>query len=677
MSQVSFVSGPTLRDWCHKSTSKSMYSTRRNNSNERNQMLFGIARWLRSANSKLTFRPIYVGLSWGLKFLAFLYCVDQYSEHLKLTLAERLSKEMLWQDKLLSLENPSNRMILAFLLSFILPGMLAKLVERTAFRISSLLFEICGKNGIGEALYFRAEDLIDYSDRPVDYTAEEEQQFLARFEQLYLIDLYPIKFFKAISLEKYVGVIVESLENRKRKRVAALQMRALELLRGITSTNQYYGQGMYLAAMIGLRGLVPTNERQVIEKLEVAADANIDHANFELALLLCKSGDPKERIKSIGIFKRILPNLESDLLMAVALYEVARQMSATSKYGDLIEARKYINKLLDIQQHSSIVFRHDNHERSNEGKLAKIFDDGKYLRDKISAAIELSIEREKREISENLMAMFAHKFRGPVDSIIFNTEHQHDERLYIEAARTMNGLLEIFSVVSTTPDKLGASLSADKEGNGSPMQALIQSLTLALMQLLSQRNRRRMSPHYLAYAKAHEEAPSDLRLSAWCDEDEWGNVESRLQKEWECGIGALAINAKLENLTEWMGQHLVRFEANGFNESGIRFASYGSKASLLIVILTEFIVNAIKHSSPQPSSVVKISLHESDDFVELRCENRSSFDSRTREASKGNGRGQKFLRLIADHMGGEFVVNVLQDNSNVSMLIPTRLMKKE
>lgn len=46
------------------------------------------------------------------------------------------------------------------------------------------------------------------------------------------------------------------------------------------------------------------------------------------------------------------------------------------------------------------------------------------------------LEESEKEL-EDTMAMFAHKFRSPLDAIIYNTEHEHQEKLYKQAAQTM------------------------------------------------------------------------------------------------------------------------------------------------------------------------------------------------------------------------------------------------
>lgn len=284
-------------------------------------------------------------------------------------------------------------------------------------------------------------------------------------------------------------------------------------------------------------------------------------------------------------------------------------------------------------------------------------------------------EQEKQEAMENMMAMFAHKFRGPVDSILFNTSHQHDERVYVDAARTMNGLLDIFSVVSTSPEKLVDSLKDDVSGTGSPAEVLLHSIKLALVQLLSLRNRRRMSPYYLAFAKKQGDAPEELRLSEWTREKPWQALEKSFQTRWEQEVGGMIVMASLDVVNDWMAIHLLPILIEGFAESQTRFAQYGPKASLLTVILTEVLVNAIKHSTPAAVDPIQLFWSEGEEETIFSCINPSTKESRTREASKGSGRGHKFLVLIAAHLHGRFIADVFSDTSRVSMSLPSSAMK--
>lgn len=285
-------------------------------------------------------------------------------------------------------------------------------------------------------------------------------------------------------------------------------------------------------------------------------------------------------------------------------------------------------------------------------------------------------EREKREAEENMMAMFAHKFRGPVDSILFNTANLHDERIYIDAARTMNGLLDVFSVVSTTPEKLASSLKDDGGGVGSPDSVLLHAMKLALVQLTSSRNRLRMSPHYLAYAKRQGQVPDDLRQSEWMRDSQWVSKEVELQTQWEQEVGKMMLGTDIEVVKKWMATHLLPVHIEGFSEGSERFAEYGAKASLLTVVFTEVLVNAIKHATPaavEPLIISWANEQTSSGTIEFVCTNPSTLESRRREKSKGSGRGHKFLTLIANHLSGSFLAEVTRDDSRISLTMPSEL----
>jgi signal transduction histidine kinase/TPR repeat protein len=284
------------------------------------------------------------------------------------------------------------------------------------------------------------------------------------------------------------------------------------------------------------------------------------------------------------------------------------------------------------------------------------------------------MERAKREAIEDLMSMFAHKFRGPVSSILFHAEHLNIRpKVYEDAARTMNGLLDIFGIVSTMPERLIRDLQADHIGSSSPMDVLEHSLNLALMQLLSSKNRRRMSPHYLAYAKKYRLAPEDVNLAAWTAD--WEKLEADLQARWESEVGERVSDRGWENVQHWMATHILPFETSGLEASEIRFTEYGPKASLLTVVFTEVIVNAIKHAKPSAVEPIRVVWTESDDMIILECTNPSTRHSREREASQGSGRGHRFLGIIANHLNGEFTPNIRRDPSVATFRVPRDVLR--
>jgi len=147
-------------------------------------------------------------------------------------------------------------------------------------------------------------------------------------------------------------------------------------------------------------------------------------------------------------------------------------------------------------------------------------------------------------------------------------------------------------------------------------------------------------------------------------------MEHDLQIQWESDLGGLAGEAGFTEVASWMGEHLIPIRIDGFASSSIRFAEYGPNASLLTVIFTEVLVNAIKHSGPSASNPILLSWDESSDPVTLCCSNPSTRESRQREASKGSGRGHKFLSTIAGHVGGKFSLDLQDQPSTVTFSIP-------
>lgn len=286
---------------------------------------------------------------------------------------------------------------------------------------------------------------------------------------------------------------------------------------------------------------------------------------------------------------------------------------------------------------------------------------------------EADIERTKSEAIENMMAMFAHKFRGAVDSIMFNTEHLHDERLYVDMAQTMNGLLDIFAIVSTSPERIADSFRSDVNGSGSPNKIFTHSIKLALMQLCSHRDRRRMSQYYLAHAKRQGQAPDNLTLKAWISEEAWQAVEASLQEQWNSDIGRLIVDGDINSVAIWMYEHLLPLELTGFTDNDIHFDPHGRKASMLTIVFTEIMVNAIKHGVPGSTQAISVSWREEGDSIVFASQNPSTKETRSR--SRGSGRGHKFLSMLAEHMGGSLAVDVYQDVSQVRLRFPASLMK--
>lgn len=285
----------------------------------------------------------------------------------------------------------------------------------------------------------------------------------------------------------------------------------------------------------------------------------------------------------------------------------------------------------------------------------------------------IAIEEEKRKATENLMAMFAHKFRGPVDSIIFNTQHKHDERIYLDAARTMTGLLEVFSIVSTESETLVDSMKSDVGGGGSPEKAILRSLKLALMQLLTQRTIKRMSRHYWQHALRHRLIPDSTSFKDWNSQPHLSILEKEIQEKLEMEVSALSIEHGVEDIETWMRTNLMATEIRVSDARCIRFSEYGRKEALLITIMTELFVNAIKHRDPTSPHPLTIHWAEQEKAVVFKCTNPSNRESRS-GLSRGSGRGHSFLKLLLEKMNGQFQADVYQELSSVYVEIPYDLL---
>jgi hypothetical protein len=584
---------------------------------------------------------------------------------------ERIALQMTWESNIF-LKSPVVSLFYSLFLALICLQLIRFISICAINAFSTFLCKIAGENGLNHARFKYGEYCIKRADYPIEYG--RPWGFVAPFGGTFLSS------FK-LTAKLYSHLLLYWMNNFLEPRQKKFLASALEAFESVSPDHNDVGKAAYFAGLIYLRGFNKDSNR-ARKCQEIAATFDMPSAQFELALILLNDHDVNQHIRALELLRKAKAGLAQGNILNRALYEMAklecRQMGV--KNPDLHKAQEYLQVIL-AGKNMKLLVKVDSDVEAHLVELDEAVADAQLLlievTEKIKTEAQLRLteaEREKREAIENMMAMFAHKFRGPVDSILFNTSHQHDERVYVDAARTMNGLLDIFSVVSTHPDKLLGNLKDDIGGEGSPGGVLLHATKLALVQLLSLRNRRRMSPHYLAYAKKQGKAPEDLRPSAWAQEKSWQEMEKSLQILWEQEVGEMIVTASLDVVNDWMKTHLLPIRVDGFAESNAQFAQYGPKASLLTVIFTEVLVNAVKHAAPSSLEPIELSWCEGGEETVFSCVNPSSRESRTREASKGSGRGHKFLGLIADHLQGRFDADVFRDVSRVSMTLPSSAM---
>ncbi|WP_404358538.1 tetratricopeptide repeat protein [Methylotuvimicrobium sp. KM1] len=291
---------------------------------------------------------------------------------------------------------------------------------------------------------------------------------------------------------------------------------------------------------------------------------------------------------------------------------------------------------------------------------------------------ELEAKNKKLQESEkgleDMMAMFAHKFRSPLDAIIYNTEHENQPKLYAQAAQTMRGLLDVFSIISTDETVLKDRLMQDMSGNSGLMPVFDKTLNMILLHLLSVSGAEKIQQHYLSYANAHGLCGPDISRKAW--KEEHLELERQLQTDWEQSYAALLNrSATLEQRLSWIEQHFFALELHGFDRADIQFKEYGVTESLLTILLNEILVNAFKYYSSTDRQPVRLVWTERDAHHWLSCRNPSVRNERTRQ--KGSGKGHVFLSALARKTGGQFSKPKPLDDFMLEFGIPNELLKTD
>jgi len=284
-------------------------------------------------------------------------------------------------------------------------------------------------------------------------------------------------------------------------------------------------------------------------------------------------------------------------------------------------------------------------------------------------ALNQSLLVKEKEL-EDMMSMFAHKFRSPLDAIIYNTNHENNPKLYIEAAQTMRGLLDIFSIISTDDTVLTKKIIEDSSGNRTLEDLLSNSFNMILLHFLSASGAEKIRQHYIHYAKTHDLCANDVTPKQW--NQEYFELEQSLQTTWEQEYSALLMqSAALADRLAWIEAHFFKIDVQGFEDSSIRFQQYGTTESFLTIILNEILVNSFKYYASDTDEVVTLHWNSQSDYQELSCANPCTKISRR---SKGSGNGHTFLASIANKTACVFDKPALQDQFKVSFKIPNQLL---
>ena len=339
------------------------------------------------------------------------------------------------------------------------------------------------------------------------------------------------------------------------------------------------------------------------------------------------------------------------------------EKNSKSVYLTIIEQAKELDKV--------------NQKLKDENKTLKLKElENEELREGL-AEKEKTLEEKNKQLQEkekeleDMMSMFAHKFRSPLDAIIYNTTHENQVKLYTEAAQTMRGLLDIFSLISTDAALLKRKLMADNYGNGRLITTFSKALDMVLLHLLTNSNREKVRQHYIAHAKLNDKVDSNISRKVW--REDYIELEQSLQTEWEQDFATLILqSASLAEKLDWIAKYFFSIQLIGFDRKGIEFEEYGITESLLMMVINEIVVNVFKYYSSETKQPVIIEWVEKDGSQVIICRNPSYGSERT--IFKGSQKGHVFLSTLARNIGIHFVKPIPKDEFVVEFGIPNKLL---
>jgi len=279
---------------------------------------------------------------------------------------------------------------------------------------------------------------------------------------------------------------------------------------------------------------------------------------------------------------------------------------------------------------------------------------------------------QKDQELEDMMAMFAHKFRSPLDAIIYNTEHGANADLYIHYSRIMQGLLDIFSIISSDASVLSVKMEQDNAGESNPKLLLVRVLDMVLVHLLTVQSAGKIRQLYYNYALENNIITKDVSPRVW--HDDYYKKEEQLQQQWQKEwIALIDGNNDLDKRQKWLKAHFFEFSTNGFDDK-IKFDKYGITASLLTIIINEFLTNAFKYYNfNDDKKPLILNWQNTKDYQIISCSNPST--ATERDKTKGSYKGFVFLNALSGKIDAKFDKPILQDDFKIKFAITNKLLK--
>ena len=277
---------------------------------------------------------------------------------------------------------------------------------------------------------------------------------------------------------------------------------------------------------------------------------------------------------------------------------------------------------------------------------------------------------QKDQELEEMMAMFAHKFRSPLDAILYNTSHSNNAEIYERHAQTMRGLLDIFSMISTDQHVLVSKLTKDTAGDGTLKRLLVKIIDMIMLHLLTESGSDKIHQHFLAYAKKSGDVPLETSATDWYNDH--FELEDKIRASWQQEYAELIDHSgSLDSRLKWIEQYFFKLDITGFDNS-IRFKEYGVTDSFLVIVINEILTNLFKYYSSDTREGAALHWQSKDGYQIIKCSNPSVKSERLED--KGSYKGHKFLSTVAMKTGSIFEKPEIRDNFSLEFLIPDTVL---
>lgn len=285
-------------------------------------------------------------------------------------------------------------------------------------------------------------------------------------------------------------------------------------------------------------------------------------------------------------------------------------------------------------------------------------------------------EAEKTLLKERILSIYSHQFGGALQEIINQLRYGDDIEHALKAARSMAGLLEVIQVISAKPERLRQQWHNDVSPDTDVADVLNGVIHTVLLDLLSPKRFESMAIVYYALAIKDNGIPSNINLIESIKKTQWRsilrNYQIKLEKEWENMLGCAT-----KELIRWIGSNICEFRISGFEECRTKFSLYGTKASVLTIILSEVVKNAIIHSKLAIRSQIKLDWEDSSGEMRIICSNPNYSEPDKLISSTSAGQGREFLTIITEKIGGDISFSSNDDIFIVKVELPLNYQRVE